>query len=99
MKAVMSDSTFQMNFEKVKRLTHEASERVNELVFSYGHLEEGSFERKILESKVKQVLSDWSDQIWDCGAEPRELWSVVFKTSEGDFHWQLPCSQLMEMRP
>lgn len=92
----MSEGSLQTNLEKAKKLTQEAAARVDSLVFSFGHLSDGCPEREILQTKVREVLSDWAEKIWDCGAQPQELWTVVFKTPQGPISWKYPCSQFSE---
>ena len=92
----MTEATFQLSLLRVKALTREASKRVDELVFTFGRLEPDSPERKVLEAKVSEVLSTWSDRVWECGGLPQELWTVVFHTAKGPVRWQYPCSRLIE---
>lgn len=97
--SVMAHSTFQTSLEKAKRITRRASEQVDELVFAYGHLEEESPERRVLESRVREILLNWASEIWECGGQPQDLWTVTFQTEDGLYQWQYPCSQFFERPP
>lgn len=96
---VMTEATFEMSLRQVQRITSEFARRVDELVFSFGHVPDESPERKLLELKVREILGEWSDRVWDCGALPQELWTVIFHTTNGPVRWQYPHSQFIERRP
>ena len=95
----MAEETFDFSLERVKRITREASRRVDELVFAFGHLPPESPERRVLEIKVRDILHQWADQVWECGALPQELWTVIFHTATGPKKWQYPCSHFVEVQP
>lgn len=84
------------NIEKIKKATALAASRVDELVFSYGYLRDDDPERVILENQISEILRQWALLVGYYGARPMELWTVAFKTPDGEKEWQYPCSSFVE---
>ena len=83
------------HFERVRRITEIAAQSVDELVFSYGHLQPHDPERIVLQQQVQEILRVWGQTIMSYGAYPGDLWTVCFHTSEGGTRWQYPHSQYL----
>jgi hypothetical protein len=81
------------NLELVRLVTLSAADRVNDLVFRYGHLAPNEAEREMLQFRVGEILSAWSKEIISLGGIPMELWTVVIQTEEGDIVWRLNNSE------
>lgn len=75
------------------RITKEAAQKVDELVFHFGYLEEGCPERQILQESIANILTKWAEGIYCIGGIPGEHWQVELPTSNGLWIWQYPISQ------
>ncbi len=77
----------------VRRITRDASERVDRISAQFGHAVDNE-RRDRLEEEVRGVLDEWQSKLGKLGCETKGIWLVDFDSGEGYYCWHYPEPEL-----
>jgi hypothetical protein len=75
---------------RVKHMTADAVRRAESLAAQLHGIPEDDPEHATLSAALRDVVTDWADELQELGAEAKGLWLVDFDNGDGYYCWCYP---------